>query len=241
MGKINVLIVDDNQDLADGLGMVLEDENYDVSLAYSGAEAIGKFDKGHFDFAFIDVKLPDMNGIEVFQHIHKKDSNINAILMTGYRVEQLLAEVIDNGEVEILLKPFEIEQALDIVRKITKESIILIADDDPDFSEGLSDYLSQHGMKTLLARNGQEAVDTLLSNSIDVLILDLRMPIMCGLEVYLQLKQQGGAVKTIIVTGYGEEENETINILKSTSVTGCLFKPFKPEDMLLAIEQAMNS
>ena len=241
MSKINVLIVDDNQDLADGLGMVLEDENYNVSLAYNGADAISEFDKGHFDFAFIDVKLPDMNGVEVFQYIHKKDSNINAILMTGYRVEQLLAEVIDNGEIEILLKPFEIEQALEIVRKIKKESIVLIADDDPDFSEGLSDYLGQHGMKTLLARNGQEAVDTVLSNSIDVLILDLRMPIICGLEVYLQLKQQGRAVKTIIVTGYGEEEKETINLLKSTSITGCLFKPFKPEDMLLAIEQAMNS
>ena len=238
MSKINVLIVDDNQDLADGLGMVLEDENYNVSLAYNGAEAISKIDKEHFDFAFIDVKLPDINGIEVYQHIQKINSDVNAILMTGYRIEQLLAEVIDNGDVEILLKPVEIEEAFKILKKIKKESIVLIADDDPVLSEGLSDYLSEHGLKTLLSRNVQEAVDSVLSNPVDILVLDLRLPIICGLEVYLQLKQKGRAVKTVIVTG--DRNKDSINILKSTSVTGCLFKPFKPEDMLSIIEQAMN-
>ena len=81
----------------------------------------------------------------------------------------------------------------------------------------------------------------MLSNHVDILVLDLRLPILCGLDVYLRLKEKGCAVKTIIVTGYGIEEKETINILKSTSVTGCLFKPFKPEDMLSTIKQAINS
>ena len=89
MTKTSVLIVDDNQDLADGLGMVLEDENYQVSLAYNGTNAIKLFNDGSFDFVFLDVKLPDMNGIEVFQSIIRKDPNATVILMTGYRVEQL--------------------------------------------------------------------------------------------------------------------------------------------------------
>ena len=74
----------------------------------------------------------------------------------------------------------------------------------------------------------------------DVLVLDLQMPIMSGLDVYLQLQQQERAVKTIIVTGYPKEEKETIDVLKSLSVTGCLFKPFAPEDMLTAINKAMQ-
>lgn len=239
MSKTSILIIDDNQDLADGLGMVLEDENYQVSLAYNGINGIKVFDTDRFDVVFIDVKLPDMNGVEVFHYIHNKAPKVKTIMMTGFRVEQILAGVIDNADVEILRKPFEIKHVLEILNKIKNESIILIADDDPDFSEGMSEFLTEHGMKTILAKNGQEAVDGVLSNPVDVLVLDLRIPIMCGLEVYLRLKEQGRAVKTIIVTGYEKQEAETIDILKSMSVTGCLFKPFSPNDMLHAIEQAI--
>lgn len=240
MKELSILIVDDNVDLADGLAMVLEDENHQVSLAYNGTDAIKTFDDGKFDISFIDVKLPDMSGIEVFQHIHNKELNTKVIMMTGFRIEQVLAEVVDSGEVEILRKPFEMKQIMDVASQIKKESIVLLADDDPDLSESLSDYLVDNGIKTILAKNGQEALDGVLSNPVDVLVLDLRRPIICGLEVYLQLKQQGHAIKTIIITGFASEEKETIDVLKSMSVTGCLFKPFKPEDLLQAIEQAMN-
>jgi DNA-binding response OmpR family regulator len=241
MSQTSILIVDDNQDLADGLAMVLEDENFQVSLAYNGTDAISKFNTGNFDIVFLDVKLPDISGVEVFQSIHEKDPDAKVIMMTGFRIEQVLAEVIEDGDVEILRKPFEIKHVLDTLNQIRKESIILIADDDPDFSEGMSEFLNDHGMKTILAKNGQEALDGVLSNPVDILVLDLQMPIMCGLDVYLQLKKKDHAVKTIIVTGYEKQEAETIDILKSMSVTGCLFKPFKPDDMLDAIEQIISS
>lgn len=240
MSQTSVLIVDDNQDLADGLGMVLEDENYEVSLAYNGFDAIKIFDAGHFDVVFLDVKLPDMNGIEVFQYIHNKDPKVKVVMMTGFRIEQVLAEVIDRGEVEILRKPFEMKRVEEILKEVQHESIILIADDDPGFSEGMSDYLSEQGIKTILAKNGQEALDQMTSNNIDVLVLDLQMPVMCGLDVYMELKKKGLAVKTIIVTGHDKEEKGTIDLLRSVDVTGCLFKPFTPEKLLMVIEEILQ-
>ena len=239
MKQTSVLIVDDNQDLADGLGVVLEDENQQVSIAYNGTEAIKIFDAGDYDVVFLDVKLPDMNGIEVFQYIKDKVPKVKVIMMTGFRIEQVLAEVIDRGEVEILRKPFEMERVEEILKQVQSESIVLIADDDPDFSEAMSEYLVDHGLKIMLARNGQEAIDGVLSNPVDVLVLDLRMPVICGLGVYLKLRKLNHAVKTIIVTGHGKEEKETIDLLRSTEATGCLFKPFNPEDMLHAMKQAL--
>jgi len=237
MTQLNILIIDDNQDLADALAMILEDEGHQVTLVYNGADAIKAFNAGRFDVAFLDVKLPDMNGVEVFQKFYRQNPKVRVIMMTGYRVEQLLAEVIDGGEVEILQKPFKTERVLEVLDQIKNQSIILIADDDADFAEGLSVYLTDHGMKTILAQNGREAVDGVLSNPVDVLVLDLRMPIMCGLEVYLDLKQRDRAVKTIIVTGYADKESKTVNALRSTLVTGCLFKPFDPDEMLRIINQ----
>lgn len=240
MTKKNILIVDDNEDLADGLAMVLEDEGYQVSLAYNGTDAINVFDASHFDIVFVDVKLPDINGMEVYQHINKKDPEARVVMMTGFRIEQVLAEVIEKGDVEILRKPFEMKRVEEILKEVQNESIVLIADDDPDFSEGMSEYLLEQGFKILLAKNGQEALEQMSANNVDVLVLDLRMPVMCGLDVYMELKRKGLAVKTIIVTGHDKEEKGTIDLLRSLNVTGCLFKPFAPDNLLAVIEDILH-
>lgn len=240
MTKNNILIVDDNQDLADGLAMVLEDENYHVSLAYNGTDAINTFDASHFDVVFVDIKLPDISGMDVYQYINKKNPKARVIMMTGFRIEQVLEEVIEKGNVEILRKPFEMKRIEEILEEVQHESIVLIADDDPDFSESVSEYLSEQGIKTILAKNGQEALDQMMSNEVDVLVLDLNMPIMCGLDVYMELKKKGIAVKTIIVTGNDKKEKETVDLLQSVNVTGCLFKPFKPDNLLNVIKDILH-
>ena len=240
MTQLNILIVDDNQDLAEGLGMVLEDEGYQVALAFNGADAIESFSAGHFDMVFLDVKLPDMNGIEVFQKIHKASPKVKVIMMSGFRIEQLIAEVVEDGDVEVLRKPLENARVLELLGRIHNESIILIDNNDFDFADILSVYLNDHGVKAVLALKAQQAIKDVLSNQVDVLVLDLHMPIMCSLEVYLELQQQGHAVKTIIVTGYIDKESSDADMLRSTAGTGCLFKPFDPQEMLEAIEKIMG-
>ena len=53
MSESNILIIDDNKDLADGLGMILEDEGYQVTLAYNGPDGIRSFNTGHFDMVLV--------------------------------------------------------------------------------------------------------------------------------------------------------------------------------------------
>ena len=226
--------------MADGLGMLLEDEGYQVTLAYNGCDGVKAFNSGHFDVVLIDFKMPDMNGVAVLQELRKKDPKVRTIVVTGYHIEQLLTAVIENGDVEILRKPFELECVLEILDRIEKEDIVLIVDDDPDFAGCLSAYLTGNGIKTRHARNSKEAVDGVLSSPAEVLVLDLRRPIIYCLEVYLGLKQQAHIVKTIFITGCEDEEPYSVDILQSISVTGCLFKPFKPESLLSAINRMMD-
>ena len=240
MSQPSILIIDDNHDLADGTGIILEDEGYRVTLAYNGCDGIKAFKDGHFDVALIDIKLPDMNGVEVFQNIHKLDPRVGILVMTGYHVEQLLDEVIDSGDVEILRKPVEAEYILNILGRDQKEHIVLIAEDDPEYAEYLSVYLTDHGLSTLVARDCQPAIEGVLSNPVDVLILDLRLPLMYCLALYLELKQRGQTVKTVIFTGCADAESVSSDVLGSALVTGCLFKPFRPEILLQAVKQAMQ-
>jgi DNA-binding NtrC family response regulator len=235
MRQLNILIIDDNRDMADGLGMILEHEGYQVTLAYNGHDGINAFNCGRFDMALIDIRMPDMNGFEVLQKIHKQNPNVGVFMITGYRIEQMLSEIVDDGDVEVLRSPYEDGHLLEILDREQSETIILVDDDDPACGERLSACLSGHGMQALLARNCREAIDGVLSGPVEVLVLDMRMPIIYGLAVYTELKQRGRIVKTIIIAGCPHGDSDSVDSLRSTSVTGCLFKPFRPESMLRAI------
>lgn len=238
MDGLNILVIDDNHDLADGLGMILEDEGHKVALAYNGAEALSAFDNGAFDLVFIDVKLPDMSGIEVFQAIYRKKPETRIFMITGYRIEQLLAEVVDNGSVEVLRKPCDIERLDEALHRVNSEGIILIADDDPECVNKLSAYLSDKGIRAKIARDRNDVVGNALKNTVEVLVLDLHKPITYALEAYLELKQHNNAVKTIIVICCEDDSPEITDVLRSSKITGCLFKPFDPDHLLNIIETA---
>ena len=76
-----------------------------------------------------------------------------------------------------------------------------------------------------------------LAGNVRVLVLDLRLPIMSGIEVNVELKRLKRAVPTVI-TGYFEEEQGALDTLRSMSVTGCLFKPFDPLDLVELVRNA---
>jgi DNA-binding response OmpR family regulator len=125
---------------------------------------------------------------------------------------------------------------LSMIEKIQPYGI-LIADDDPDFVMSIKELLTSKGYSVFVATNGRQAVDRILSIGIDVLILDLRMPVLNGLETYLELKKAGRAVPTIIITAFTDEETGTIKRLQALSVSGVLRKPFDPRELLSAIER----
>ena len=113
MRPLEILIVDDDRDLADAIGEALEMVGHKPAVAYSGTEAIEKYCTQSFDITFMDVKLPDINGVETFLTIRKMDPSAQVIMMTGYRIDQLLAEATDNGAVKVLRKPFAIEEIIE--------------------------------------------------------------------------------------------------------------------------------
>jgi two-component system response regulator HydG len=236
MNPMRVFIVDDDRDLAESLSIALEGSGCEVEIAYSGEEAIRIFREKDFDIAFMDVKLPGKNGVESFLEIKKMKPGIKVVMMTGYSVEQLLEQALDNGAWGILHKPIDMNKLLEMLRDAGEQGI-LVVDDDPDFVESTRDFLSNCGYRVFVAENGEEAIRRVRSNSIDVLILDLRMPILDGLETCLQLKKEGLSVPTIIVTAFAEEEKSSIDVLCLMPVCGLLRKPFDPNDLIEAVNR----
>lgn len=117
MKSQNILIVDDNQDFAESLCDVLELSGYNVELAFDGPSAIEKFRHQRFLLTLMDVKLPGMNGVEIFFEVRKIDPNANVLMMTGYKVEQLLSRALKNGALGVLSKPLNMSKLLNLLEK----------------------------------------------------------------------------------------------------------------------------
>ena len=240
MKSLNVFIVDDDKDFGESLSMLLTLEGHRVTLAFSGEEAVCRFQKETFDFTFMDVRLPGMNGVESFLEMRKIRPRAKVVMMTAYSMEQLLEQAVDAGAVGILHKPVPSSEIIAAIEDAMPSGIVLLADDDTSFVEGLNELLAAQGYQVLVAHTGQEALDTVLSNQVDVLLLDLKMPVLSGLEVYLELKKKGKVVPTIILTGCEQQGAEDILGQDDWRVLGCLVKPFDPLELLQAIEMGIH-
>jgi two-component system response regulator HydG len=236
MRPLRVLVVDDDQDFAASLALLMGGRGYAVELASSGEEAIAKFREQDFDVTFMDVKLPGKNGVESFMEIRKLKPAARVVMMTGYSVGQLLEQAVSQGAWGVLDKPLDILRVLNMLANIKPDGI-LIVDDDPDFVASIEDLLMNNGYTVFVAGDGQQAIERIRADGIDILILDLRLPILSGLETYLELKQSGHAIPTLIVTAFADQDTDDIDKLRSLSVSGILRKPFDPRELLEAVDR----
>ncbi len=232
--QTSILIVDDDRDLAESLADVLEARGYAVELAASGEEGVARFRQRDFDLVFTDVKLPGMNGVESFFAFRKIKPDAKVVMMTGFSVEQLLVQAIENGALAVLHKPFAIPDILAVLEQVKPHGVVVIADDDPDFADSIEPVLRGAGYQVLVARDGEDAVAKVARGGVDLLVLDLGLPLLSGLEVYLRLKEVGKLVPTIVVTGRERELGADMATLR-TMAEGFLVKPFDPGHLLRAI------
>lgn len=234
-----IFIVDDDTDHAESLADVLEMHGYSVAMSFTGEQGVARFRNEDFDVVLMDVKLPGMNGVETFFEFKKIRPNARVLMMTGYSVEQLVAQAVDNGALGILHKPVSVSELLEAVERAKPRGMVLVADDDPDFASSIVPFLRQNGYSIEIARHGREALEMASAPGINCLILDLRMPVLSGLEVYLKLRNKAKAIPTIFVTGFADDEHATLQHLKQFT-EGLLIKPFDPADLLKAVEAAMS-
>ena len=103
---------------------------------------------------------------------------------------------------------------------------ILLADDDKDFVEGVKHVLEDKGYTVFTASDGDEALTGIKQGGVQLLMLDLRMPLINGLDVYLEMRKNDIMIPTIIVTAYASEEHDALMQLGSMEITGVLKKPF---------------
>ncbi len=234
--SLRVFIIDDDRDHAESIADVLSMRGFDCELAFSGEAGLARFRETDFDIVFMDVKLPGMNGVETFFEFRKLKPDVKVMLMTGFSLEQLVAQAVENGALGVLRKPFEIKDLLDVLDQVKPRGMVLVADDDPEVAASLEAILQSNGYQVETVNSGQQALDKLASHGVNCLILYLKLPMLSGLEVYLKLKEAGRSVPTIFITGFPGERNLAMAKLAAPLDQDVLMKPFDPSHLLSAID-----
>ena len=112
-----ILLVDDDETITIPFQLILQDAGYHVDTALTGQQALEKTEKAEYQMAILDVKLPDIKGIEVARKIRKQHEDMHFIIITGYSEIVESIETIDLGIEEILLKPIEPDELLRAVKE----------------------------------------------------------------------------------------------------------------------------
>jgi two-component system, NtrC family, response regulator AtoC len=111
-----ILIVDDEAFIRENLDRILKEERYGTTIAQNGNEALAFLKEEPFDLVFLDLKLPDISGLDVLRTIKGSDPDLLVIIMTGYASVESAVEALKMGAYDYIKKPFKADVIKLIVR-----------------------------------------------------------------------------------------------------------------------------
>ena len=113
-----LLIVDDDENIRKVLTAILEEEGYNVESSSTGKKAIVKAQNTFYNLALIDIRLPDMEGIELLTRLPETTPRIRKLIITGYPTLQNAINAVNKGADAYIIKPFDVKKVLE---QITEE------------------------------------------------------------------------------------------------------------------------
>jgi len=106
---MKILVVDDEAETREILKVFLESEGYNVSLLEKGENVIKTIASEIFSLVLLDIRLPDVDGIELLKKIQKIDAELPIMMITGYKDAEKVIEAFREGARDCILKPFNFE------------------------------------------------------------------------------------------------------------------------------------
>ncbi len=122
---MKILVIDDERSIRNTLKEILEYENYKVETVESGKQALALIDNNDFDLIFCDIKMPEMDGIEVLKEIIKLKSEIPVIMISGHGNIETAVEAIKFGAYDFIQKPLDLNRILVTIKNATDKTALV--------------------------------------------------------------------------------------------------------------------
>jgi DNA-binding NtrC family response regulator len=235
-GVGRILIVDDEKNMRKTLADILSGEGYEVTTAATGEEAIELCSQGGFDVILMDVRMPGIDGVEAFRRIRRHREGVRVILMSAYEVDQLKMAALDEGAIAFLTKPLDLQQVIHLIGEV-KETAILVVEDDPGTADLLGGALKQQGYRVTLTQSPHDALELVEQIRFDLIFVDVNLPAMTGLELYLAIKRITPTAVAIMITGMEEEFEQLAREAVRRNAYTIVRKPLEIDHILGLLER----
>ena len=256
-----ILVVDDERLICDLLRSVLAGHGHEVLMAMNGRDGLELFKKHRPRFTLLDLRMPEMNGIEVLKQIRAIDPQAAVLILTAWGSDALEQQARQLGVVDFLSKGLSLDVLVDAMERTLQQTaqaaspaqaaapggapraapvaagdgdFILVVDDEPQIRDLLKRFLSLRGYKVRVASDGQQALTMVEQQAPQLIVLDVYMPGINGVEVLRQLRRRKFTGGVILLTGSQDDKllQEALD-LGSVDVMG---KPVDLERLALAIQ-----
>ncbi len=131
MANEKILVVDDEESMCDFLSIMLKKQGYQITTALSAKEGLKKLAKEAYEVVISDLKMKEMNGLELIDEINKKETVPTVIIMTAFATIESAIEALKKGAFDYIIKPFKVDEIKLAVaraleqRKIRTENVYL--------------------------------------------------------------------------------------------------------------------
>jgi DNA-binding response OmpR family regulator len=122
--QVHILVVDDERNIRNNLGMVLEAEGYKVDKASNGDDALLRVKEGRYDIVFVDIQMPKMDGLELLRYLRGLRPKMPVVMLTAYGTVSRAVEAMKLGAVDFMEKPFDPKAVLLLCEEILQREKI---------------------------------------------------------------------------------------------------------------------
>ena len=266
--KIRILVAEDNITNQKVILGFLEKLGYRVDAVADGAEAVKALETIPYDLVLMDVQMPEMDGLEATRRIRAPESRVKCheipiIAMTAFVVEGSQKKCLEAGMNDYLAKPIQAEKLEEVIERHLAAKLysgpdavsgtdtvslkgesnklsILLAEDNPTNRKVVARILEKLGYRIDTVVNGLEAVKALETTSYDLVLMDVQMPEMDGLEATRAIRDSNSDVRNheipiIAMTAYAMKGDDQ-KCLRA-GMDGYMSKPIKPEKLARVIKE----
>ncbi len=235
-----ILVVDDEVDACRNLQDILTDFGYRTDIASTASEAVRLVKQNPYDVVLLDLKMPDVTGLSLYEQIRECRADAAAILVTAFASPETQRQAVERGVTQVLSKPVDVPQLIREIGQTLDQPLLLIVDDDHDLRHNLSDLLRHQGFRVAMAQGTTDAAEQLRARDFRVVLVDLKLAQGSGREVLELVKSHSPHSKTLLITGNcGELSDELVQSVEGRANV-CL-KPFDVPVLLRRIEELVGN
>lgn len=246
-----ILVVDDDPNIAFYFKEYFDQENYDFIITEKSLKAVQIAEQLSPDLMVIDLRMPRMNGFEVLERVRKKVPNVKVIIVSSYASDE--QDMLSKTQYDALVtKPFKmsfLNETLLEVLGTTREELsaktkisedkkidILYVDDEVELTEFLHTFFTEYGFGFDVANSGDEGIEKVRAKRYDLIISDLIMPGMTGVEMIKAMQGEGCQKPGMIAVLSVNFDDQSRADLGQLGVKDFLVKPLSLQDLCDWIE-----